>query len=255
MQASSYYLIWSPGFVQKFAWASGSLWGMHMLQWDARLSKMMTQQWKALSATFPALLSNRVAATAAPNMVLPLLSSSCCLIQLLINVLVGAGGCAGFNTVLGPVRPLFLAMLVSLNIFTGASLRQSLWRYSIALMPEGVHFWNELRKRQWRNRVESTANSADQSRIRATVMVDIPTMGCVACINKIESSLRACAPNNVLTASSWLEEDRKGGCAKLDVYVDSEDDLKALSQTVVDAIERAGFQDSVVTATEITSKT
>lgn len=256
--AATYYLIWSPGFVQKFAWMSASLWGMHLLQWDARLSGIITHQWKAVTATFPPVLSNRIATAAAPNVILPLLSSSCCLIQLVINVLVGAGGCAGFNTLLGPVRPLFLAILVSLNIFTGASPRQSLWRYSLALMPEGVFFCNEYRKRQWQHRVENAATataptSMDEGRLRATMMVNIPTMGCVACINKIESRLRSCAPNNIATASSWLEKDRKGGSAKLDVYVDSEQDLQALSATVVNAIEGAGFQDSVVTALEIDS--
>ncbi|KAG7363285.1 hypothetical protein IV203_026645 [Nitzschia inconspicua] len=249
-QSSSYYLIWSPGFVMKFFWASASLWGIHMLQWDTQLSKVVTQQWKGISAAFP-LLSSRLATSAAPNVVLPLLSSSCCLLQLLINVMVGAGGCAGFNSILGPVRPLFLAILVSLNLHTGASLRQSLFRYSLALMPEGVHYWNEYRKRQWTLTAERAEATLDRPRVRATIMVDIPTMGCVACINKIESSLRNCAPDSILTASSWLEKDRKGGCAKLEVHVDSESDLMVLSQTVVDTIEGAGFQDSTVTSLEI----
>ena len=37
-----------------------------------------------------------------------LLSSSCCLLQLLLNLM--SVGCAGFNTVLGPLRPFFLAL-------------------------------------------------------------------------------------------------------------------------------------------------
>mmetsp|Transcript_16552 Transcript_16552/g.28875 ORF Transcript_16552/g.28875 Transcript_16552/m.28875 type:complete len:90 (-) Transcript_16552:218-487(-) len=76
-------------------------------------------------------------------------------------------------------------------------------------------------------------------------------MGCVACINKIESTLRDCAPDQIVSASSWLEEDRKGGCAKVDVFVDSEQDLDSLSRTVVDVIEGAGFRGSAVTTRQI----
>ena len=38
---------------------------------------------------------------------LSLLSSSCCVIQLALNML--SVGCAGFNSILGPARPFFLA--------------------------------------------------------------------------------------------------------------------------------------------------
>jgi hypothetical protein len=258
-EVKSYYLIWSRGFWQRFVWMIATLWGMHLLQWDARLSQMVAKYWQVFSSSFPvtALQSSQLFIAGgrfAPNVLLPLLGSSCCLIQLVINVLVGAGGCAGFNTILGPVRPLFLAILVMLNIVTGASLRQSLWRYSIALLPEGVHFWNGYKSRQWSNRVASiTSNVSSERRgVCATILVDIPTMGCVACIHKIESNLRSSAPNHVVTASSWLEKNQKGGYAKLDVCVDSESELQVLSQSVVKTIENAGFLNSQVTNVEIT---
>ncbi|KAL3906786.1 MAG: hypothetical protein SGILL_009134 [Bacillariaceae sp.] len=75
-------------------------------------------------------------------------------------------------------------------------------------------------------------------------------MGCVACINKIDSSLRSCTDDTpsqqIVEASSWLLEG-KGGSARLDVFIESEDDLDTLSQKVVNAIEGAGFDGSIVT--------
>ncbi|KAL3928784.1 MAG: hypothetical protein SGARI_004937 [Bacillariaceae sp.] len=221
---------------------------MHVLQWDTRIINIVSHQWKATRL-----------AGATQNMVLPLLSSSCCLVQLLINAMVGAGGCAGFNTILGPVRPIFLALLVGLNILTRASLKQSLWRFALALMPEGVQLWNELAKRQWHNKVlreeaklqNSAFGEAGTPRLRASIFLEIPTMGCVACINKIDSSLRGCAPSQVIEARSWLEKDKKGGGARLDVFAETEDDLQLLSQSIVKSIDGAGFEGSIVTDIQI----
>jgi copper chaperone CopZ len=253
--SSSYYLVWSPGFLRKFVLAGASLWGMHMLQLDVRIASIVSRQWRATRL-----------ASATQNLVLPLLSSSCCLLQLLINAMVGAGGCAGFNTVLGPVRPFFLALLVGLNALTGASMQQSFWRYVFAMMPEGVHFWNEFAKHRWRNRVmeeETNRHSTNltgqavtsKPRLRATMLVDIPTMGCVACINKIDSSLRNCAPNQIVEASSWLQKDKKGGNARLEVFAESEEELQMLSNTVVKTIDDAGFEGSVVTDLQVFPET
>eukprot|EP00966_Prymnesium_polylepis_P266398 6153786-Prymnesium_polylepis.2 len=46
---------------------------------------------------------------------LGLLSSSCCVLQLLLNTL--SVGCAGFNTILGPIRPQMMALTLSLQAF------------------------------------------------------------------------------------------------------------------------------------------
>jgi hypothetical protein len=41
------------------------------------------------------------------------------------------------------------------------------------------------------------------------VELDIPSMGCAACINKIDSTITGC--NGVLSGRSWLEDDPRGG--------------------------------------------
>eukprot|EP00618_Florenciella_parvula_P032361 CAMPEP_0119500150 /NCGR_PEP_ID=MMETSP1344-20130328/22375_1 /TAXON_ID=236787 /ORGANISM="Florenciella parvula, Strain CCMP2471" /LENGTH=348 /DNA_ID=CAMNT_0007536205 /DNA_START=1 /DNA_END=1044 /DNA_ORIENTATION=+ len=100
------HLLWSPGVLRStvqtaavifFAWRQASrhptteLYLRRLVEWwSSRLLSQAAawQWWGALS----------------------LLSSSCCVIQLLLNSL--SLGCAGFNTVLGPVRPAFLALTV-----------------------------------------------------------------------------------------------------------------------------------------------
>ena len=86
---------------------------------------------------------------------LGLLSSSCCALQLLLNYL--SFGCAGFNTVLGPLRPQFLAITLSLQLgmwrallsagrgaatpgWPGAVLASTL-ATALALLPEALHAW------------------------------------------------------------------------------------------------------------------
>jgi hypothetical protein len=264
LASSYYYLLWSPGFVKQFGIASAGLLGVYASGWDRRVWTVLSRRWAAAlccvlppTGALPAL--PRVVSF--PNFILPLLSSSCCLIQIAINVLVGAGGCAGFNTLLGPVRPSLLAFMAYVNVATGAGLRQWILRCSIAMMPEGLFLWNEHASRQWRKSVSRStlvtpspgAGGAPALLLRATIVVDIPTMGCVACINKIEASLRQCDPTRIVDATSWLEADRKGGRARVDVRAESEADLNIMTRRVVDVIEGAGFHGTTVADLEILS--
>ena len=60
---------------------------------------------------------------------LGLLSSSCCALQLLLNSL--SFGCAGFNTVLGPLRPQLLALTTTLQL--------GMWRSLLSGGAAGAH--------------------------------------------------------------------------------------------------------------------
>jgi len=79
--------------------------------------------------------------------------------------------------------------------------------------------------------------------MKATVELDIPSMGCVACINKIDSSLRQCAPEKIQEAKSWLEksETGKGGKARIDLALSADDDIAALADILVNTVRAAGF--------------
>jgi hypothetical protein len=243
-RASSYYLLWSPGFCKKFGLMTLGLVVLHISRLDGPTGKFFSRGWH----NFPGPLQEKLSVV--PKFILPLLSSSCCLLQLLINVVVGAGGCAGFNTILGPFRPYFLSFLAYLNWFSRPEPRQALLHYAIALMPEFVHFWNRFVGSQW-NRRHGIAAQQNPSAMSATVEVDIPTMGCVACINKIESSLRQCAPTRIVEATSWLDpESPKGGRAKVKFLAESQEDLDSLARLVVDTIGGAGFGGSSVARLE-----
>jgi copper chaperone CopZ len=183
--------------------------------------------------------------------ILPLLSSACCGIQLLINALVGAGGCAGFNKYLGPLRPYFLALL----FFATATsvpyhqsrtvliswIRYSVLRWFVALMPEMVHLWN-VRAAGSIARKRRTETHGETDKLVTTIEMTIPSMGCVACINKIDASMRRCAPDKIEEAKSWLEPSEKGGRALVRAFASTKEEADNLAQTLLDAVREAGFQ-------------
>jgi hypothetical protein len=96
------YLVWDEGFVSKFAGSaavlaalalgasrSTTVW-LHSLELESRVSLALMS------------LAHRMELWS----VLGLLSSSCCALQLLLNLF--SFGCAGFNTILGPLRPFLM---------------------------------------------------------------------------------------------------------------------------------------------------
>lgn len=77
--------------------------------------------------------------------------------------------------------------------------------------------------------------------INAKITLDIPTMGCVACINKINSSIRGCGVStSILDEKSWLKD--QGGVAELTVSAGSIDDINTIALEVKRAVDKAGFQ-------------
>jgi copper chaperone CopZ len=182
---------------------------------------------------------------------LPLLSSACCGIQLVINALVGAGGCAGFNKYLGPLRPYFLALLffataTSVPFHQSKTvmiswIRYSVLRWFVALMPEMVHLWN-LRAAGSVARKRHTENHGETGTLFITIEMTIPSMGCVACINKIDASIRRCAPDQIEGVKSWLEPSKKGGRAIVRAAASTKEEADRLAQTLLHAVRDAGFQ-------------
>mmetsp|Transcript_28658 Transcript_28658/g.61482 ORF Transcript_28658/g.61482 Transcript_28658/m.61482 type:complete len:367 (+) Transcript_28658:292-1392(+) len=256
----AYYLVWSPGFLRRLAFAATILAASRRSGWDTLLAQ-----------NFLPIIGRTAATTPAPgvlsNIVLPLLSSSCCAIQLAVNAVsafvLGAGaGCVGFNSVLGPVRPYLLAFMVAYHTALSSTSGSAMiaFRYAVAFMPEFVFWWNDILRLRWsRKRAvtggpneNSTESSSSSSPVTATLIVEVPTMGCVACVNKVESTLRQCSPENIDGAASWLnpsapsEGKKKGGRAKIEVRASSRDELDELAISVVGAIEDAGFKGSKV---------
>ena len=162
--------------------------------------------------------------------VLSLLSSSCCVIQLALNML--SVGCAGFNSILGPARPFFLACALharvllrraavaapgvdprvrQMNVYGGALA------VAVAFAPEAVALVARLRRR----------NSDVAGAFSLTL--DLPTMGCVACVDAVSRAI--CGVPGVVDA------DVSVGSAT--VSVNAADD--AMAAAISDAVRKAGF--------------
>ena len=231
----SYHLIWSPGAWKKFLLGVWTVFVAH------RFSPL------------PSLLSsfgqNTLVSSSVSNIVLPLLASSCCLIQLGINLL--AGGCAGFNTVLGPTRPYFLSLLFYGTVQTARWTSFSWYgatafRWAVALLPEALDFWNRSQQQATSVIVGSNEKphlTPDTAPWSATLQLEIPTMGCVACINKIDTALRNAGQSRVVQASSSLNPlGAKGGYAKVKILAETRQEIDSLTQSLIRSVEEAGFE-------------
>ena len=147
---------------------------------------------------------------------LGLLSSSCCALQLLLNAL--SFGCAGFNTVLGPLRPQLLALTTTLQLGmwhallggAGAGAGAPRWpaalaasgvSAALALLPEALHAWVHWRGGDgggggggglgagFRQGAGEAAGAAAVAAVALDVQVD--GMGCTACTAKVKGALEA----------------------------------------------------------------
>ena len=259
--SKSYYLIWSPGFMKQFLIAMTiilttirccSFYNINIWGWGNHFSTISSRPFIS-------------------NIILPLLSSSCCAIQMTINALssifLAGTGCIGFNSALGPIRPYLLAITMIVYNYTNpffrsfssvSSVLSLLLRYTIVFMPELVYWWNSILRSRWKRQKDSTITNTTKDDIeepstekllQATLVFDVPTMGCVACVNKIESSLRQSTAlrNYIASTGSWLNDEdndrsKRGGCAKIDIRVESEKELDGVINNVKVVIEGAGFR-------------
>jgi copper chaperone CopZ len=166
---------------------------------------------------------------------LSLLSSSCCVIQFALNML--SVGCAGFNSVLGPARPFFLACALharvllrrtavgalgvdprvrQLNVYGGA------FAVAMAFAPEALALVATSRRR---NGISPDGSSS--------LTLDLPTMGCVACVDSVSRAIRAV--DGVVDARVTV------GAATVCVNEAAAKAPDAMSASICDAVRRAGF--------------
>ena len=177
------------------------------------------------------------------SFILPLLSSSCCVVQLLLNAIASLG-CIGFNTILGPLRPIFISILLfttvtSLSIEKSQVVRMTL-SWLIAIMPEIVHYIN---KSDFRARTNPNEKSNTEGLMETYIKINIENMGCVACINKIDSIVRNTFYGNVPRFYSWLHDSEKaGGTMQIILEGDqSEGEIKSNTKRIVAALRKNGF--------------
>ena len=262
---SSYHLLWSRGVWKKTAISAMALFFLHFvtLTQFPMLWGVAVHPPGCLSGTSTGLAG---AASQASALLLPLLSGACCAIQLILNAVAGLG-CAGFNARLGPLRPYLASVLLYSTILSGqrswGEQRIKMWAagalasWFVALMPEMVHLWNGRAsserggggsKRSARDDADvrkDTMIAAPTGSTRVTLELVIPSMGCVACINKIDSSIRKLMIDSILDSSSWLTDDPKGGRAKVVFVTDSEQEARKYADSVVAAVSNSGFPCSI----------
>ena len=220
------WLVWSPGVPVRIA-ASYIFVAAVLFVLARSPAQHMVE--RAAVATQEALLHG--AHRAGWWTVLSLLSSSCCVIQLALNLL--SVGCAGFNSILGPARPFFLACALharvllrraavavpgvdprvrQMNVYGGALA------VAVAFAPEVVALVAKLRRR----RGGDVAGAA-------SLTLDLPSMGCVACVDAVSRAVRGVA--GVVDASVTV------GAATVSVNEAND----AMAAAISDAVRRAGF--------------
>lgn len=237
-----YHLLWSPGAWRKLIVGTTTLFLAHMT------SRLLS--WSSIADPSSSTAMSSLVASVATNFALPMLASACCLLQLGLNLL--SVGCAGFNTVLGPVRPYFISLLLYLTAVERLSKHAPMtthWafvtalRWAVALLPEALHLWNHretfLPKQQ--------PQSPSSRKLQAVVQLEIPTMGCVACVSKIDKALNKV--DRVLTAKSSLAD--SGGQAEVQITADTQAEVDAIVASLTDAVSEAGFSGSSVESVQV----
>ena len=142
--------------------------------------------------------------------VVSLLSSACCALQLILNLM--SVGCAGFNTVLGPVRPVFLSLAFCGQLFMWSQLKldsqypqaikASMLTCIVSFMPEFLYVYNRVRGSSTAMATDSTGSSigsstgssiGSSSASDKMIRIKLENMGCIACVNTITNVLKACS--------------------------------------------------------------
>lgn len=124
---------------------------------------------------------------------LGLLSSSCCALQIMLNAF--SFGCAGFNTALGPWRPTFVALTVTVQTISWCvawnrpyqwppTAAATLLAFALTFLPELL----DLRVARRESLALEAAASYDNAGGTA-VRLQLSSLGCAACIEKVSTVL------------------------------------------------------------------
>ncbi len=157
-----------------------------------------------------------------------------------------------FDNISGPIRPYMLSLLIltTIKLFPQRSIGWTIMSLSLGFLPEALDICNSYRVRLRSQTVSdhdgSEANSilTLDKRMTATLRLNVPTMGCVACVNKIDSTIRqfGLRNRNIRDGASWLTDgSQKGGMAELKITGSSADEIEKMKDEVMAAIENAGF--------------
>ena len=215
------HLIWTPSFAPQFA-AAATTFAIAAVAVEHSPLAQQPHAW------YP-LYDNLFVRTGLSS-VAGLLSSSCCLLQIMLNAL--SVGCAGFNTVLGPVRPYFMALALTLQglmwqaVFAEAApiepaLQSTALTLCLTFLPEALNAAMQA---------SAVPPAEDDLRLR------VGGMGCTACSVKVKAALEGVDGVSVCTVV--FEE----GCAQLQLDSSSGEERAAVEQRAIAALAEAGFE-------------
>jgi hypothetical protein len=287
---SPYHLVWSPGVLPRMLVTTAV---MMLVEWGRKVvfASPSIGSFPPLYPVSHCFFVGKTGANAlslvhwsSSNVLLPLGASACCLVQVAVNLAFAGAGCSGLNTLMGPFRGYFLGILLYVTLQSTTfwpikttieschgvgpgrylSIFTIIGRWSIALLPEAVHFWN-----RWHQSKQSQDNIQRQGREgqltemqEFSVEIIVPTMGCVACIQKIVSSIqvddekkasddfsrlskiqRVTANLGIPLTESALQvtPPAKGGIVNAIISVPSASHTAAAIDRLVETIEQAGF--------------
>ena len=139
--------------------------------------------------------------------VISLLASSCCAVQLALNLF--SVGCAGLNTVLGPWRPMFIALAVAGQavmwwaielpaVQRKSAVASTALTACMTLLPEALYlrqkFLSGTAGKTLAASATTSGGDASSAASRRVPTVDvqfsIENMGCVACVTTIGNTIR-----------------------------------------------------------------
>ena len=139
--------------------------------------------------------------------VISLLASSCCAVQLALNLF--SVGCAGLNTVLGPWRPMFIALAVAGQavmwwaielpaVQRKSAVASTALTACMTLLPEALYLRQKFLSGTAGKTLAASAptrggdaSSAASRRVPTVdVQFSIENMGCVACVTTIGNTIR-----------------------------------------------------------------
>lgn len=238
------YLIWDPGFGRYFALTLVAI--IAAVCCAANVDAVYDFVWESYQEMLFKLMegAHRMAWWSA----IGLLSSSCCALQLLLNLV--NFGCAGFNTYLGPLRPGLCAVTVCIQagVWYTAAGKPFQWVYVapctllaavLTLMPEMLSLWvQRTSKRETGNRTEKPLSK---------VVFALDGMGCAACTSKIAKVLDSLPV--VLERDISLEHKE----ARVSLSVGVADAQQAFIPDALRLIGDAGFQVKLSSLSSISS--
>lgn len=181
------YLVISPGFIKSyFGYTTailGTLWVIH---------EVRPLRYK-LEDVGDFLVHHLIDAAHRAGLwwAIAMLSSSCCLIQIILNFL--SVGCAGFNSVLGKWRPLLLSITVLTQAFIWniaysrpfqrkRIIPLSVFSLCLSFLPEIVYWWT-MRRSRLRKKINVATGS------EKVLHFHIDDMGCISCIEAVSKQI------------------------------------------------------------------